>query len=1010
MGFSDTQADLFLADWQLVAGAHRPNTDSGFSSTLFKNIDGSYVLAIRGTEGISSDDLWQEDVGNIVVDGIALDQIVDLYNEWKRISTDSYNAAYLETLTAETAAYALAKAGQFVPGFDMAADVYLAYLRARTDVIIDEPSGQVRTIQFETATSTGLGLNIVPGNLTVTGHSLGGHLAVAFTRLFPEVGADAFTVNGAGFATGEISVPGLGLSATTNILNLFGMLGGAAEFDSADILNLYGDRYPEIVTDNGELGLYQQGGHEAIYIEHVDALTSLFGHGKVGMTDSLAVYDLFIQLDAGLQTGSADTVLARLKPLFEAASNDDGQFEGLNPKPNASLETLVNALADLFNTGVRISDAQTDDRDALYLAIDAIRDNANYQLAVQASDFITVQPLTAFNRDQIVARARQNDAEGLAYRYAIVNMTPFAISGDAAIYASHNTHGELDLYNPATGTGSLTDQYLKDRAAMLSWQLQFDTNDTQPVGDTYVQLQGGTPFYFEDFTSNAISTKMRIGGGDTVNAVMSRPLSDFNLVVFGSENSDLLTGQGKADRLYGGDGTDTLTGNAGNDYLEGGAGNDTYILNTGDGFDTVLDSDGSGVVRIAGIDAQGSATAGLDPADWQHTDGSSTWIDRKNNIVYTRSIVAGETRLTLKQGNAVVVIRGWSDGELGIVLGEGGAPEAPVTTLDLSGDLAPHDTDPTESGLQADYDTLHNLLVTGDAQPRPDILYGGTDNDRLQGLTGTDYLAGFAGDDLLEGGTEADALAGGTGADTLRGEDGNDILLGDRDLTIVDSYDYTADGSLLAAITHTLDADGALVHSYQIDIATASPADGGADHIEGGLGDDLVFAGRATTPSTAAQVPTSSSAKAATTSLKAAITTTSSSATATAPASPTATTSSWAVPATTGSTALAAMTISKAAKATTSSSATATAPPTQATTSSLAAKAATASTAAAETTCCWAAQATTSSGAKTATTSSSAAKATTPCWAVPATTPSSTKAWPAAPSTSPAKRATTATS
>jgi hypothetical protein len=63
---------------------------------------------------------------------------------------------------------------------------------------------------------------------------------------------------------------------------------------------------------------------------------------------------------------------------------------------------------------------------------------------------------------------------------------------------------------------------------MLSWQLQFGFNDTQPVGDTYVKLQGGTPFYFEDFTSNAITTKLRIGGGDTVNAVMSRPLGDFN--------------------------------------------------------------------------------------------------------------------------------------------------------------------------------------------------------------------------------------------------------------------------------------------------------------------------------------------------------------------------------------------------------------------------------------------------------------------------------------------------
>ena len=28
--------------------------------------------------------------------------------------------------------------------------------------------------------------------------------------------------------------------------------------------------------------------------------------------------------------------------------------------------------------------------------------------------------------------------------------------------------------NPATGTGALTDQYLKDRAAMLSWKMKYD--------------------------------------------------------------------------------------------------------------------------------------------------------------------------------------------------------------------------------------------------------------------------------------------------------------------------------------------------------------------------------------------------------------------------------------------------------------------------------------------------------------------------------------------------------
>lgn len=50
----------------------------------------------------------------------------------------------------------------------------------------------------------------------VAGHSLGGHLAVAFTRLFPNL-AEALTINGAGFTTGII--PGLGLNGHTNINN-----------------------------------------------------------------------------------------------------------------------------------------------------------------------------------------------------------------------------------------------------------------------------------------------------------------------------------------------------------------------------------------------------------------------------------------------------------------------------------------------------------------------------------------------------------------------------------------------------------------------------------------------------------------------------------------------------------------------------------------------------------------------------------------------------------------------
>jgi hypothetical protein len=88
----------------------------------------------------------------------------------------------------------------------------------------------------------------------LTGHSLGGHLADVFDRLFAGAGADVFKINSAGFATGSIA--GLSGNAATNIRNLFGMLGGAASFDSTNNLNLYGDKNPEFVTMNGP-GLFQ---------------------------------------------------------------------------------------------------------------------------------------------------------------------------------------------------------------------------------------------------------------------------------------------------------------------------------------------------------------------------------------------------------------------------------------------------------------------------------------------------------------------------------------------------------------------------------------------------------------------------------------------------------------------------------------------------------------------------------------------------------------------------------
>ena len=64
-GFSATQAELFVATWQVVA--HQGNTDSGFSATLFKNKrTGEYVYAARGTEpSYPFNDITSADIGDL---------------------------------------------------------------------------------------------------------------------------------------------------------------------------------------------------------------------------------------------------------------------------------------------------------------------------------------------------------------------------------------------------------------------------------------------------------------------------------------------------------------------------------------------------------------------------------------------------------------------------------------------------------------------------------------------------------------------------------------------------------------------------------------------------------------------------------------------------------------------------------------------------------------------------------------------------------------------------------
>ncbi len=747
-GFSLSQAEDFISHWEVVH--HQPDTDSGFSATLFKNKDSNvsqpYVLAIRGTAG--KQDLVVTDISDIVTDGLAIDQIVDMWNYWKRLTTakgECFTGLRLVTLAEETAALAFAKLNplELVPGSNLIGNLYREWLYSRDDIIIDNNLlfERVRTIETvlpgseDTNFSGVLDIPLTISQISsVTGHSLGGHLSVALTRLVP--GIEALTINGAGFATGYL--PGLGGDAEVNIRNLFGMLGGNTQFESSRILNLHGDKNFEFITQNSRLGLLQQGGQEAIFIEQKDIHSFTFGHGAGQMADSLAVYNLLIRLDAELANMSPAAMLKKLQPLFEQASN----------QPEASLESIINSIGDLIKVGTKVS---IDDREQLYARLQAINNELFFDpILVEPQLKPQYQNLKIVEVASLSDSAKLDNTEGLAYRYALTQLNTFAITGNA------------DLYNlEELAAENFTDQYLNDRARFLELKIKL------ALTDSIAEPLPLTPEYFEDKASALII--------DNRTTASSLPSRESDRYIFGDEqdNTDLIGGN-KTDHLYGGAGNDTLQGKEGDDYLEGGQGTDTYIYNEGEGSDTLYDSDGLGEINWKGTVLTGGKIL-----------AENSYYDESQKIHYHFSPdQEGKGILTISDNSNTGILRilDYQQGDLNIQL-----EQIPVSTPQADYSLSTTVEQPIignasvakANGASTDAELTaflqHSIELTG-IDGQSNALFGAFGDDRLMGGNQADSLSTSLGDDWVDGGAGSDLITGGWGAETLFGGQGNDII------------------------------------------------------------------------------------------------------------------------------------------------------------------------------------------------------------------------------------------
>lgn len=654
--------------------------------------------------------------------GLAQTQVVRLSNNWRVVeqmtsSPTGLSATIFEEIT--TGARHLAIRGTD-DGIDLVTDLV-------NIGVIGAPLLHPQYLTLREKVRQWLSDGTLPQSFAVTGHSLGAFLATGLAAEFPDNVVHAFLFNSPGLG-------GIQGSATAPILQALGV---GAPVDSGKISNVKADAGISPIAGFGvQVATPVWIAIENQYSSDVTNPPASRNHALRVLTDSLALYKTLGQLDSELST-------EEIGRLLRVASNQN----------RLTLESVLDFLRMTLLGGEVVEDKPTveGNRESFYQNLYELEETANYQLL---RGNVSVEVLVDRDAGSLASLAKSD----FGYFLALNTLLPFAI-GDApstlwSVQQELFDQWQSDLEKRAAGAIDLnfSDAYLTNRAEMLDWKnLYFEK-------DGNVALRGNRIESYE-FTDRSI-TDDRTGQDLTITVVGRDPRQINNpaKVIFGGDADEIFLGGNIAagDRLYGGGGADVLQGNQGNDYLEGGSGNDTYVWNTGDGFDAIRDSDGSGQFVINGVTVS---------AAFQVAEGLFISNDEKFVLAFDGDLATGGT-LTI---NSNLHVEGFKNGDFGISLANTSNLSLIQPTLNtLTGiDGVRGATDGNDFYMPSALGT-HFLARGGDdlSQPSPD-----------QQSTSQ---VGDSGDDiLLGGGGIFDSLWGGPGRDVLYGSDGADVLAGD---------------------------------------------------------------------------------------------------------------------------------------------------------------------------------------------------------------------------------------
>ena len=644
------------------------------------------------------------------------------------------------------------------------------------------------------------------GNITFTGHSLGGGLASVMGVWFNK---PATTFAQAPFELAAINPVAIAIVADALSLNLY--------FDSDFILS-----------------------HPLDYAAREANITNYFVHGEI-LSQVLGALPNVVGANANnsiIVGGEQNVSAGDLHSMLLHAA--------LIMQPALRLDTyaLPDLLTEIFDRNLYFRDPNSPKRDFLSsLLNDQIKvgyTDANGLLARFATDIDKLTTLGDNLKTGALSKAVIDTAiadyyfmqSGFTHHFfnAITGGISFDLADIGTNWSSNKTVSQLD--------NAIASQYLNGDQQARSFLSQ-DNTWTIQSGSTALNATG---------TGTNNDAMLGGSGGDILNG------GDGNDFIYGGDGMDTLTGGAGNNLLIGGAGSDTYYVGSGSDTIYDSDGQGIIYTGTGQLNGGAMQGDASHYQSADGTHSYTLATGDINATDGvtlivdgtltiqhYHQNDLGIMLDGQHQVPQSTpdplgidmqispSVASYLSTAGVYGINTVPLtayndrVWGWPDG-LNLLQGLGGDDT-------IEGDAEYYLYQPSYAPLDATPETSAD-----------DVIHAGNGDDKVSGGKGNDVIFGEGGNDILYGddsglmvvvnGTQVplpknlhgnDFIDGGAGNDTIYGQGGNDKLFGDAEnIPLAEQGDDILDGG---AGNDTLWGEG------------------GNDILLGGTGDDKLYGG-----------------------------------------------------------------------------------------------------------------------------------------------------------------------